>query len=215
MPRCRHCKELFEQYEFNNKFCTKIDCKVQKGLYLLDKMREANKKAIKSEQRNKRTLYPDTYLKDNKKDLQNAVNEIARLIDKGCRCIDCDRTEAKPCWDGGHKKSVGSHSPTRYNLHNIFKQTRYCNSMSEGRKGAFEEGIKDMYGQEYLELVNNLPLKYPTLKDVGLTPEKIVECLKEARKIVRELKKADLVYPTKIRIELREKYNKRIGIYEV
>lgn len=203
MPRCRNCREKFEQYEFNNKFCKKIDCQVQKGLYL-------SNEAKKSQPKSKLKAYPEVYSKELKEALQSAVNEIARLIDKDCRCIDCHRTEANPCWDGGHRVSRGSHSALRYHLDNIFKQTRYCNSKSEGNKEAYNQGLIDMYGQEYFEYVDSLRLTYKTLK---LPNSELPEKVKEARKIVRELKKLDLVYTPKQRIRLRKQYNKRLGIY--
>jgi len=160
--------------------------------------------------RNKKTNNPEVYSSDLKSTLQKEINHIARLIDNGGRCVDCKRTEANPCWDGGHFNSRGSEPKLRYNLHNIFKQTRYCNSKSEGNKMAYYNGLKDLYGLEYAEKVNNLPKSIDVLK---LPNSDLPNKIKEARKIVRELKSLDMVYSPKVRIELRQKYNKRIGIY--
>ena len=208
--RCKNCKENFEQYAFNNKFCKKIDCQTAKAIFLLDKKKKADEKKRKSENRNKRTTHSHLFIKENKADLQTTINHIARLIDKGVRCIDCERTEAKPCWDGGHRESRGSNPTLRYNLHNIFKQTRYCNSKSEGNKVAYNEGLIKMYGNIYFDKVNALKLTYKT---INLLHSEIPTYLKEARKILRELKKLDLEYSPKQRMALRDEYNKRIGIY--
>ena len=43
MPRCKHCKSKFEQYEFNGKFCKELDCQVQKGLFKLGKIKKQKK----------------------------------------------------------------------------------------------------------------------------------------------------------------------------
>lgn len=209
--KCKNCKNTFEQYEFNNKFCKEIDCQTRKAVYLLDKKKKQDEKRRKSLQRNKRTTHSHLFIKENKSDLQTTINHIARLIDKGVRCIDCERIEAKPCWDGGHRESRGSNPTLRYNLHNIFKQTRYCNSKSEGNKIAYNDGLIKMYGLCYYKKVNGLKLTYKSLK---ILHNEYPIYLKEARKILRELKKLDLEYSAKQRIALREQYNQRIGIYK-
>lgn len=201
--RCKICNTKFKPIYFLQKSCTKPSC-------ILEYSKIAKEKAWKKVKRNKRTTHSSLYIKENKSDLQDTINHIARLIDKGIRCIDCDRTESKPHWDGGHRKSRGSTSSIRYNLHNIFKQTRYCNSMSEGNKSAYNEGLIKMYGKDYFNLVDGLALKYSYVK---IMHQEIPIALKEARKILRELKKVDLEYPAATRIKLREELNKRIGIY--
>ncbi len=200
--KCRNCKDLFTPFKTTTIVCS-LECSIE--------LTKANReKKAKSIQRNKRTTHSHLYIKENKADLQKTINHIARLIDKGIRCIDCERTEAKPCWDGGHRESRGSNPTLRYNLHNIFKQTRYCNSKSEGNKIAYNEGIIKMYGNIYFEKVNALKLTYTT---INLLHSEIPPALKEARKILRELKKLDLEYTPEQRIKLRDEYNKRIGIY--
>jgi len=200
---CKICRTRFEVKSNTHWYCD-FDCAME-GL-----KKEKEKKA-KSIQRNKRTTHSHLYIKENKADLQTTINHIARLIDKDCRCIDCDRTEAKPCWDGGHFKSRGSTPSLRYNLHNIFKQTRYCNSKSEGNKEDYDKGLKDMYGEDYYVYVVSLEKKYNVLH---LPHNEIPEALKSARKILRELKKLDQSYTPEHRIRLRTEYNKRIGIYK-
>lgn len=209
--KCRNCKIKHEPYNSLDNWCKAIDCQTAKAMYLLGKKKKQDEKQSKSDKRNKRTIHSHLFIKENKSDLQNTINHIARLIDKGIRCIDCERTEANPCWDGGHRKSRGSTPSLRYNLHNIFKQTRYCNSKSEGNKSDYNEGLTKMYGNVYFEKVIALERTYATL---NLFHSEIPPALKEARKILRELKKLDLEYSPKQRIRLREQYNKRIGIYK-
>ena len=113
-------------------------------------------------------------------------------------------------WDAGHYKSRGAYPALAFNLHNIFKQSGHCNFYSEGNKAAYRKGIIKMYGKDYQEYVQKLHLIYPKSQ---ITAEMLPGLLKEARKIERELKKADEIYPPAIRIRLREEYNKRLGVY--
>jgi hypothetical protein len=200
---CLNCKEKFVQKRNGQSVCSNICA--------FEYVKKQKKKKAKSFQRNKRKTHSHLYIKENKNDLQKSVNEIVRLIDKDCRCIDCERTQPKPCWDAGHRTSRGANPTLRYHLDNIFKQDRYCNSISEGNKEAYNNGVIDMYGQEYYDYINTLHLEYPAL---NLHHSEIPEALKEARKIARELKKLDLTYTPKQRIKLRKKYNKRLGIYK-
>lgn len=159
--------------------------------------------------KNKRVAYPEVYEKENRADLQRVINTIVKLIDKSCKCIDCERTQSKQ-WDAGHYKSRGAHPALAYNLHNIFKQSGNCNFYSEGNKAVYEKGLAEMYGEHYADYVINLHQAYPKSE---LTAAEIPGVMKIARQIMRELQRADEVYPPAMRIRLREEYNKRIGIY--
>jgi len=214
--RCLHCNTKFEKkFKYQQgkwKYCLGTDDCIKE---FNDKRKvwqqEQYDKKQRAEKKKKKTIHSAVYMTDNKATLQTEINHIARLIDNGCRCIDCERTIANPCWDGGHRKSRGSTPNLRYHLDNIFKQTRYCNSKSEGDKEAYNNGIKEMYGIDYYEFVDGLNLAYPTLKMIH---SDYPPAIKEARAIVRELKKLDMTYPPNVRIQLRKQYNKRLGIYE-
>ena len=166
-------------------------------------------KAINKRARNKLKDNPGVYLKENKKYLQKEINTIVKLIDKGVHCIDCDKTESWQ-WDAGHVRSRGAHSSLTYHLDNIFIQNDWCNTRGKVNLPQFLEGIEKMYGKEYSEKVDQLALKHPRL---GMIPEDYHQVIKEARKIVRELKAADMEYPPKMRIKLRKEYNKKLNIY--
>lgn len=213
--RCLFCKDKFEKkYRWQMgrfKFCLSTEeCKSAWSEAVVEKQKLDAEKKRRSNSRNKRTIHSAVYQTDNKKDLQVAINTIIRMIDKGVRCVDCTRTESL-IWDAGHLQSVGSNSTLRYHLDNIFIQTRYCNSFSEGNKGSFKEGLTKMYGNVYLTHVEGLNQRYGLLK---IHHSEYPEILKEARKIVRELKKADTEYPPKVRIRLRKEINKRLNIYK-
>lgn len=202
--RCKLCKDKFIPKYFLQKYCMrKNECIKAFSEYV-------QKKQEKNTPKSKRKARPDIYMKENKKDLQDAVQLIARLIDKGAHCIDCERTEGKPCWDGGHYKSKGAHPAISYNLHNIFKQTRYCNHQGQTSKEKFLKGIEKMYGKEYAQKVSDLSNIYLSS---GVSHTNIIERVSEARKIIRELKNKNINYAPEQRIRLREHYNQRIGIY--
>jgi hypothetical protein len=214
--RCLHCKEKFEKrFKYQQgrfKYCLLTDECIKSFNDRRKKYdQEQYEKKKRADKKNKKIIHSSIYITDNKATLQAEINHIARLIDKGCRCVDCDKTEAKPCWDGGHRKSRGSTPNLRFHLDNIFKQTRYCNYKSEGDKEAYNNGIKEMYGIEYYEFVDGLNLLYPSLKMIH---SDYPPAIKEARKIIRELKALDMTYPPNVRIQLRKEYNKRLGIYE-
>ena len=112
MRTCKNCKTKFEPKYSSVQMTCSVSCAI-------DLTNANSKKKAKSVQRHKRTTHSHLFIKENKADLQNVINHIARLIDKDIRCIDCDRIESKPTWDGGHRKSRGSTPSLRYNLHNI------------------------------------------------------------------------------------------------
>ena len=210
MPRCKNCKTIFEQYEFNNKFCKKIDCLYQKWIWIKEEKQVKQQKALERAYKQRVKNNPSVYLKESKQTLQREINTIIRLIDKGAKCIDCNRTHSPPSWDAGHFASVGSNHSLRYNLHNIFKQTRHCNSMSEGNKLEYFRGLIRMYSQDYAFFVESQALKYKLVK---ISSDDYPILIKRCRKIIKELRKLDLRYTANERILLRDKYQKEIGIY--
>jgi len=114
-------------------------------------------------------------------------------------------------FDAGHFFSVGSNNSIRFNLFNIYAQSVYANQYLSGDQINFLNVLSDVYGEEHKEYVLSLKGLYAYVK---LSIEDLKEKIVIARQIVNELKKADLIYPTKARLELRKKYNERLGIYK-
>lgn len=204
---CAECKKMFTPTSGNVRVCG-LECAIDLGKR---ETAEKEEKKVNKRAKNKRKDHPDVYYKENKKQLQDLVQKIARLIDKCAPCIDCDKMIGKPCFDGGHNHSKGAHESIRYNLHNIFKQTRDCNTHGKTSPEKFAKGIEDKYGKEYAEYCEALPLKYPY---TGLKAHEYPEIITEALKIARELKKLDLDYTPKQRMKLRDQCNKRLNIYK-
>ncbi len=135
-------------------------CGIEYSKQQAEKNKKTKQREINKRKRNKRKDHPEVYYKENKKQLQDLLQHIARLIDKDIPCIDCGRTEAHR-WDGGHYVSKGSNKAISLNLHNIFKQNGWCNNQGNASKEDFINGIADMYGKEYADMVDGLELQYP------------------------------------------------------
>ena len=195
---CRECGKLFTPFYNRLQSVCSPKCAIS----------ESKKKAkVKS----KRKKYPHIYTSELKQDLQKAINEIVRLIDKGAGCIDCDRKESKPYWNAGHFNSVGSNETLRYHLHNIHNQTLFCNLYGQVSKERYLEGVEKKYGKPYSVFLASLSAAIPLANiDTQMMPRYV----KKARKAVRELKKLGLKYTSEERIKLRDKINNEIGIYK-
>jgi len=202
--KCVSCKEKFTP-QANTQICCSPFCayeyvKKQKTKEA-DKIWNAEKKELKESLKNK---------SDYEKDLQKEINTIIRLIDKGSFC----HSTKKPLnekFDAGHFFSVGSNNSIRFNLFNIYAQSVYANQYLSGDQINFLNVLSEVYGKEHKEYVLSLKGIYSYIK---LSIEDLREKIIIARQIVKELKAIDLSYSTKVRIELRKKYNERLGIYK-
>ena len=199
--KCKECLIVFTPQRPLQSVCS------PKCAIAHNKMLEAKKE--KKEWSKEKAVLKDKLKKlgDWKKDLQVEINTIVRLIDKGHPCISSNSLNGK--MNAGHYVGVKAHDSIRYNLHNIHIQSEYSNSYLSGDTLRYQDGLRKVYGNDYFERVESLRAT-PLIK---LSINDIVEKIATCREIVRELKKVDLSYPAKIRIELRESLNKRIGIY--
>lgn len=146
---------------------------------------------------------------DYKADLQEEINAIVRLIDYGQGCIATGAKTGK--MNAGHYISVGSNDTIRFHLDNIHLQSEHSNSYKGGDTIRYQDGIKKIYGQEYLDFMDFLR-GHP---DLHLTRQELKEKIKIARAIRRGLEKEPKVYARKERLRLRSKFNEQLGIYQV
>jgi hypothetical protein len=102
--------------------------------------------------------------KDYKAPAQVAANAYVRVRDADLPCISCGKpagaSEALTGggWDAGHYRSVGSAAHLRYDLRNIHKQCKRCNSSTKGLAGnhvEFRKGLVIRKGVEFVEDVEN------------------------------------------------------------
>jgi hypothetical protein len=148
-------------------------------------------------------------VKSLKKDLEKEVNAIARLIDSGSGCISCGG-QTTP--QAGHYHTVQSNGSLRYNLHNLHLQDYNCNCEKSGNIHEYDLGLMNRYGREYWEYVKfQIVKEYPLVK---LTATEYEDAIQKARQIKKELQSNPMTYTATNRIFLRNKINKRLGIYK-
>ena len=158
MPTCKNCKEKFNQYQFNNKFCKKLDCQTAKCMYFLD-----NKKKIDQKNWNKQKRHIKDILKtlsDYKRELQVIFNKFIRLRDKGLNCISCNKPAKKE--NAGHYRSVGGNPELRFEELNVHLQCEYCNTYLHGNLINYRINLIKKIGLKKLECLesNHAPKKY-------------------------------------------------------
>lgn len=169
-----------------------------KGKSEVKKQEKANVKEAKDKQ-----LTPDKY---RSKTLQPNINKIARLIDYGCSCIATNKFGKM---NGGHRISVGANRSVALNLHNIHIQSFHSNHFKSGDNLKYDIGIKERYGSDYLEFLNSLH----QTETLHLSVNEFKEINVIALRIIKELKTVLKEKTPTERIELRNKYNTELGIY--
>ena len=138
--------------------------------------------------------------------LQSKVQEIARLIDLGHKCLARNKMALQ--YDGGHVFGKGSHTECKYNLHNIFAQDSKSNQ-STTEDQLMTEGVRREFGNDYFLFIEGLKNK-PIIKH---SKQDIERFYRKACAVSNRLKKAGEVYSMDQRIELRNKINLEIGFY--
>lgn len=144
------------------------------------------------------------------KDLQIVVNEIVKYIDWLVPCISSGRP-THDSRNSGHMFGVQAYPALRFNLFNIHNQSIVDNQHKGGRPIEYMDGLRAMYGKDYLDYVMSLREQY---KRLSLSIPEIKEKIKIAKEIVKELKKDVRQYDEYQRFWMRKNFNKRLGIYE-
>jgi ribosomal protein L37E len=172
--KCKICGERFQKTQPLQMVCS-IECSIEYSKRAREKAWQKEKKVKKIE----------LDVGKNKKLLGSEINRLARMIDikfYGKVCIDCG-SPVEGQGDGCHFHNVGGNDNVRYNLHNIHLGRAYCNQYSSEHKKNYPIGIKNRYGQDYLDyLENKLRQENPYM---GLTAIEVVKKLKIVRKIIR------------------------------
>lgn len=204
MKTCRVCKNKFTPSRPLQMLCS-VKCSY-KYVELL------NAKKAKHE---RKEMSASVYVKENKTDLQNEINRLARMIDNKFNypCIDCGgviryKGNERQSMDanGSHFHNVKGNENIRYNLHNIHTAKIQCNKWLGGRKPEYKLGLISRYGTEYFEFVDGLGLTY---KSIHLNHVEIVEKLKIVRKLIRTFD----TFVIRDGHHGRSVFNKLIGIY--
>lgn len=140
--------------------------------------------------------------------LQPIINEIARLIDYDQPCIATGNYGGK--MSGGHYRSVGSNRTIALNLHNIHNQSFESNVHKSGDSIRYREGVIETYGIQYFDFMDSL-VKHRPLK---LLKSEMTTIYSEAIKVRNELKRNLQQLTSYERIEMRDRVNERLNIYD-
>jgi hypothetical protein len=171
---------------------------------------KAKKKVEKDEREKDKKLLPVVHEKKYKKLLQMEINKLSRMIDAKfgyVTCIDCGKPFGNQI-DAAHFNGVGSNHSIRYNLHNLHSAKSDCNQYSDKHKQGYTLGLKERYGENYLNMVESLPIKY---KYVKLSAVEVYEKLKVVRGLIKNFE----TLQSESSLAMRETLNNIIGIYEV
>lgn len=203
MPRCKKCKEKFEQKRFLQKFCNKEECQIEERTQVALK----NLQVIKKEKTLNMKI--SAYSKKHKEELQKEINKLSRIIDLKFfnTCIDCGRV-LKNDIHGSHYNNVGGNENIRYNLHNIHTSLGHCNVWNSGNKQGYQKGLIERYGDEYAEFVHfGLNEKY---RSMHFTEKQIYDTIPIVRKLIREFE----TFVFTDAIHARTSLNNVIGLYK-
>lgn len=173
MPRCKHCKEKFDPYHFNQKFCFKDECKKVWIETEKEKQWRKRKRELKEEMET---------VQDLMKKAQKVFNEFIRLRDRDKPCVSCSR-ELKGKYDAGHFYSSGGHKAVTFNEDNVHGQCVYCNQHKHGNLEPYRVELINRIGQE-----NFLELRYKSQETANYSREELRELIKKYKAKVKELK---------------------------
>jgi hypothetical protein len=211
MKKCKKCGEKFvPKYNSFEKYCQEEDCRIAGAIEIVANKKITDEKKRKKDCGNEKAVLKDKLmtLTDWQKLLEKPVNKICCLLDRDAGCISCN---GKTTPQAGHYHSVKSNGSIRFNLNNLHLQDFNCNCKKGANTHQYDLGLIERYGKEYWEYVKfDIVAEYPLLK---MAKHEYQEKINIANSIVKWLKLQNKTYSVKEMLELREKYNKQIGIY--
>lgn len=204
--RNKHCKQKFTP-TYNT---TQVVCS-PKCAIAYNKQKE-EEKAKKEWRKEKKILKTKLETKPElEKKFQVQINNIVRELDKGHNCISDYDKPLQGKFDAGHFFSVGSNPTIRFNLFNIFGQSVHHNQHKGGMPLEYMEGLEKTFGTQ----VKDFCLSLKQTESIHLSKEELREKTTIARRLVKWLKLQDKVFNTYERLELRNKLQKELGIYDL
>lgn len=140
MPRCKNCKQKFDQVRFNQKFCLDPECVKVWVAQAKDKEWKKTKKKMQADIETVQELM---------KAAQVVFNKFIRIRDKDKPCISCgSKLENK--FDAGHYFSSGGHKAVTFDEDNVHGQCVACNQWKHGNLIQYQIGIEQRIGGERL-----------------------------------------------------------------
>ena len=182
MPRCKHCNEKFEQYQFNNKFCKELDCQVQKGLFLVDKQQKQKLKEINKDVRERKQKLKTK--QNYEKELEVIFKRFFRMRDLELPCISCNKPAGQYKLTAGHFHPAGTYKNIRFNEDNVHGQCWFnCNKNKHGNLSEYRPALIKRIGQDRVDEIDrlrNIPAKY-TIPELIIMKENYKEKIRNLK----------------------------------
>ena len=194
--KTKGCDNVFKQFLTTQNKC--IPC-------LVENQKAADLKKQKLEEKKLITKYKENTT-NYSKILQDNINKIVRLIDKGQPCLA--RGNKPKQIHAGHVFARGGNPSIRYNLHNIHRQSAQSNHY-QNDDGILKEGLVKEYGQDYMTFISELR----RTKALNYSNIQYKHFNELALDIIRMLVKKDCIYSLAERISLRNEINNTLEIY--
>lgn len=140
MPRCKNCKQKFEQVKFNQKYCLEAECV---KVWVAEAKEQNWKKTKKKMQADIETV------QELMKAAQIVFNKYIRIRDKAQPCISCGSSLTDK-FDAGHYFSSGGHKAVTFDEDNVHGQCVACNQWKHGNLIQYQIGIEQRIGGERL-----------------------------------------------------------------
>lgn len=205
--KCIHCRKKFTQKTFNYRYCESTpECKEAGKEFKLNARIKSALTKVRSDKDEKFKAMKEN-VTNYKKFLQDDVQKIAKLIDYGSKPLH-QTPQDNGVVQGGHVYSKKNHEQMRFNLHNIFVQGAKSN-MALIYDEEFKDGLIKEYGIEYFEFIKSL--KQQPLPKIKQNEYK--EYHFKALAIIKRLELTFTHYSKNERLEMRNKINQELGIY--
>jgi hypothetical protein len=173
MPKCRNCKQPFEQVRFLQKYCLEEQCvKVW-----VEKAKEDAWKKKKQQ-----------FKKDNEKlstlvqAAQIVFNQYIRLRDSGNVCISCRQPPKKE--NAGHYWNTHYHQAVRFDEDNVHLQCEHCNNSKHGDLANYQIYLIEKIGKERFDA-----LQERAKKTRNYTRDEVQDVISRYKAKIKEIKK--------------------------
>ena len=175
MPRCKNCKQKFDQVRFNQKFCLDPECV---KVWVAEAKDQNWKKTKKKMQADIETV------QELMKAAQIVFNKFIRIRDKNQPCISCgSKLENK--FDAGHYFSSGGHKAVTFDEDNVHGQCVACNQWKHGNLIQYQIGIEQRIGGDRL-----IALHEKAHKSVKYTREELRDIIANYKQKIKNLEKS-------------------------
>lgn len=170
--KCKNCKQEFEKYRFNQKYCFNPEC-VKVWVDIEKKNQWKKNKSILKERIEKRS---ELLMK-----AQRIFNYYIRLRDLYSACISCGKKPSKI--NAGHYFSIGGHSNVRFDPDNVHIQCEPCNNNLSGNLIPYRKNLINKIGQDRFD-----QLEERAYREKYWSPEELKELIKVYKIKAKELK---------------------------